>query len=504
MTELIAHLALGFSVAFSLQNVMLCFIGCFVGTLIGVLPGIGPLATIAILLPITYHTEPVGSLIMLAGIYYGAQYGGSTTAILVNMPGEASSVVTTLDGHAMAQQGRAGKALGIAAIGSFVAGTFATLVIAALAIPLARFAIGFGPGEYFALMLLGLILAIVLAGGTLLKALAMLVLGVLMALVGADMVTAQARLTFGVPQLYDGFDVAIIAMGLFGIAEVLRNLELGKHRPIAEATIGRLLPGLAELRQSAGAITRGSLIGTVLGVLPGNGAILAPFAAYSLEKGIAKQPERLGKGAIEGVAAPEAANNGAAQTTFIPLLTLGIPSTAAMALMGGAMTLHGILPGPRVLESHPALFWGMIASMWIGNAMLLIINLPLIGIWVRFLRVPYRLLFPMIVLVCCIGIYSVNKHPGDVIQVGLFGLVGYLFAKLKFEPTPLLLGFVLGRLLEDNLRRGLVLSRGSIAGFLSEPATLALLVAAALVLVAALLPRLKRRRAELLSDDTAD
>jgi putative tricarboxylic transport membrane protein len=501
MPDLVQNLALGFSVAFSVTNILLCLIGCFVGTLIGVLPGIGPLATIAILLPITFHTEPVGSLIMLAGIYYGAQYGGSTTAILVNMPGEASSVMTTLDGHAMARQGLAGKALGIAAIGSFAAGTFSTLVVAALAIPLSRFALGFGPGEYFALMLLGLVLAMVLAGGSLLKALAMLILGVLMALVGADMVTAQARLTFGVPQLYDGFDVAVIAMGLFGITEVLRNLDSSEHRPVAQTTIGRLLPDWNDMRQSAGAITRGSLIGTILGVLPGNGAVLAPFAAYSLEKGIAKQPERFGQGAIEGVASPEAANNAAAQTTFIQLLTLGIPSTAAMALMGGAMTLHGILPGPRVLTTHPDLFWGMITSMWIGNVMLLVINLPLIGIWVRLLHVPYRLLFPMIVLICCIGIYSVNSHPSDVIQVGIFGLLGYLFWKLKLEPAPLLLGFVLGRLLEDNLRRGLVLSRGNVVTFLSEPTTLVLLVIAAAVLVAALLPRARTRRAALLVDD---
>jgi putative tricarboxylic transport membrane protein len=500
MPDLVQNLALGFSVAFSAQNILLCFIGCFVGTLIGVLPGIGPLATIAILLPITFHTEPVGSLIMLAGIYYGAQYGGSTTAILVNMPGEASSVMTTLDGHAMARQGLAGKALGIAAIGSFIAGTFATLVVAALAIPLARFALGFGPGQYFALMVLGLVLALVLAGGALLKAFTMLILGVLMALVGADMVTAQARLTYGVPQLYDGFDVAIIAMGLFGIAEVLRNLDQTNQRPVSETIVGRLLPSWADLRQCMPAITRGSLLGTVLGVLPGNGAVLAPFAAYSLEKGIAKEPGRFGKGAIEGVASPEAANNAAAQTTFIPLLTLGLPSTAAMALMGGAMTLHGILPGPRVLTTHPDLFWGMVTSMWIGNAMLVIINMPLIGLWVRLLRVPYRLLFPMIVLVCCIGIYSVNKHPGDIIQVGLFGLAGYLFWKLKLEPAPLLLGFVLGRLLEDNLRRGLVLSRGNIATFLSEPTTLVLLVMAALVLAAAILPRARSRRTELLGD----
>ncbi len=465
------------------------------------LPGIGPLATIAILLPLTYDAAPVGSLIMLAGIYYGAQYGGSTTAILVNMPGEASSVVTTLDGHAMARNGQAGKALGIAAIASFIAGTFSTLVIAALAIPLARVALSFGPGDYFALMLLGLVLAIVLAGGSLLKAFCMLILGVLMALVGADMATAVPRLTFGLPALYDGFDVSIVAMGLFGIAEILRNLEQEETRPVAQAKVGRLLPDRADMRRSSLPVARGSILGSILGVLPGNGAIMAPFASYALEKRLAKEPERFGNGAIEGVAGPESANNAAAQTAFIPLLTLGLPSTAGMALMGGAMTLHGILPGPQVIDLHPDLFWGMITSMWIGNLMLVIINLPLIGLWVRLLAVPYNLLFPMIVLVCCIGIYSVNSSPGDVLQIGLFGVVGYLFYKLRLEPAPLLLGFVLGRMLEDNLRRGLVLSRGDIGLFLSEPLTLTLLAAAAIALLSAVLPALGRRRQVLVADD---
>jgi len=492
--ELLGNLALGFSVAFSPYNILLCFIGCLVGTLIGVLPGIGPLATMAILLPITYNAEPIGSLIMLAGIYYGAQYGGSTTAILVNMPGEASSVVTTLDGHAMARKGQAGKALGIAAIGSFIAGTFATLVIAALAIPLARLAIGFGASDYFALMTLGLVLAIVLAGGSLLKAFAMLMLGVLMALVGADGVTGITRLGFGLPLLYDGFDVAILAMGLFGIAEILRNLELRQKQPIPHAVVGRLLPDAADMRQAGGAIARGSLLGSMLGILPGNGAILAPFASYALEKRIARQPQRFGHGAIEGVAGPESANNAGAQTAFIPLLTLGLPATASMALLGGAMTLHGVLPGPKVIELHPDLFWGMITSMWIGNAMLVIINLPLIGIWVRLLRVPYRLLFPSIVLICCVGIFSVGARPSDVVQVAFFGLLGYLFFKLRLEAAPLLLGFVLGGLLEENLHRGLVLARGDLRVFLSSPLTMVLLAIAVVVLAAATLPALTRGR----------
>jgi putative tricarboxylic transport membrane protein len=501
MNGLVEHLALGFSVAFSLQNLFLCLAGCLVGTLIGVLPGIGPLATIAILLPLTYNAEPVGSLIMLAGIYYGAQYGGSTTAILVNMPGEASSVVTTLDGHAMAREGRAGKALGIAAIGSFIAGTFGTLVIAALAVPLAAMALSFTAGNYFGLMVLGLTLAIVLAGGSLLKAMCMLTLGVVMALVGADPLTAQARLTFGSPVLYDGFDIAIVAMGLFGITEILRNLELREARPAIKSRVGRLLPDWRDMRQSAGPIARGSVLGSLLGVLPGNGVILAPFASYAMEKRIAKDPSRFGHGAIEGVAGPEAANNSGAQSAFIPLLTLGLPATATMALMGGAMTLHGVLPSPQVIDLHPDLFWGMVTSMWIGNLMLVVINLPLIGIWVRLLQVPYRLLFPTIVLICCIGIYSIGSRPSDVIQIGIFGLVGYLLLKLKLEPAPLLLGLVLGGLLEDNLRRGLVLSRGDVLTFVSEPLTLVLLFAAAVIFASAALPVFARRRTELLVAD---
>lgn len=497
MEQLFDHLALGFSISFSFQNLLLCLLGCLVGTLIGVLPGIGPLATIAILLPLTYSVDPVGALIMLAGIYYGAQYGGSTAAILVNMPGEASSVVTTLDGHAMAKDGRAGKALGIAAIGSFIAGTFGVLVVAALATPLAAIALSFTAAHFFALMVLGLTLAVVLAGGSLLKAGCMLVIGVTMALVGADPLTAEPRLTFGLQTLYDRFDLGIVAMGLFGIAEILRNLELQHKRPAITPVVGKLLPDRKDFRQSAGAIGRGSVLGAILGILPGNGVILSSFASYALEKRIAKDPSRFGKGAIEGVAGPEAANNAGAQTAFVPLLTMGLPATATMALMAGAMTLHGVLPGPQMMDQHPDTFWGVVTSMWLGNAMLVIINLPLIGIWVRLLRVPYRLLFPAIVFVCCGGIFSVGLQPAHVIQVAIFGLAGYLLSKLRLEAAPLLLGLVLGSLLENNLRRGLVLARGDVIAFLSDPLTLSLLALSIVIIVTAILPAVAQRRVEI-------
>jgi len=497
MEQLFDHLALGFSISFSFQNLLLCLLGCLVGTLIGVLPGIGPLATIAILLPLTYSVDPVGALIMLAGIYYGAQYGGSTAAILVNMPGEASSVVTTLDGHAMAKDGRAGKALGIAAIGSFIAGTFGVLVVAALATPLAAIALSFTAAHFFALMVLGLTLAVVLAGGSLLKAGCMLVIGVTMALVGADPLTAEPRLTFGLQTLYDRFDLGIVAMGLFGIAEILRNLELQHKRPAITPVVGKLLPDRKDFRQSAGAIGRGSVLGAILGILPGNGVILSSFASYALEKRIAKDPSRFGKGAIEGVAGPESANNAGAQTAFVPLLTMGLPATATMALMAGAMTLHGVLPGPQMMDQHPDTFWGVVTSMWLGNAMLVIINLPLIGIWVRLLRVPYRLLFPAIVFVCCVGIFSVGLQPAHVIQVAIFGLAGYLLSKLRLEAAPLLLGLVLGSLLENNLRRGLVLARGDVIAFLSDPLTLSLLALSIVIIVTAILPAVAQRRVEI-------
>ena len=422
MFDLIGNLGLGFATALSPVNLLLAFIGCLVGTLIGVLPGIGPIATIAMLLPLTFKVDPTGALIMLAGIYYGAQYGGSTTAILVNIPGEATSVVTTLDGHAMARKGQAGIALGIAAIASFFAGTVATLIIAAIGAPLTKLALLFGPAEYFGLMVLGLGLAIVLARGSVLKACIMVVFGLLLATVGQDLETGQERLTLGFDDLADGIDFAVLAMGVFGIAEILRNLESPEARNVVRGHIGRLLPSLADLRRSFGPIVRATGLGSMLGILPGNGAVLAPFASYTLEKKLAKDPSRFGKGAIEGVAGPEAANNAGAQTAFIPLLTLGIPPNAVMALMVGAMTIHGVIPGPLVMTKNPSLFWGMIASMWIGNLMLLIINLPLIGLWVRLLKVPYRLLFIMILLFCCIGIYSINNNPSDVYFMGVLRL----------------------------------------------------------------------------------
>ena len=496
MFDLIGHLGLGFATALSPTNLALCFLGCLVGTLIGVLPGIGPIATIAMLMPLTFKVDPTGALIMLAGIYYGAQYGGSTTAILVNIPGEATSVVTTLDGHAMARNGQAGIALGIAAIASFFAGTVATLVIAAIGAPLTKLALLFGPAEYFGLMVFGLGLAIVLARGSVLKACIMVVFGLLLATVGQDLETGQERLTLGLSDLADGIDFAVLAMGVFGIAEILRNLESPEARDVVRGTIGRLLPSLADLRRAFGPIVRATGLGAVLGILPGNGAVLAPFASYTLEKKLAKDPSRFGKGAIEGVAGPEAANNAGAQTAFIPLLTLGIPPNAVMALMVGAMTIHGIIPGPLVMTKSPDLFWGMIASMWIGNVMLLIINLPLIGLWVRLLKVPYRLMFTIIVLFCSIGIYSINNNPADVYFTAFFGFVGYVLIKLGLEPAPMLLGFVLGRLMEEKLRQALALSEGSFMTFIERPVSAVLLLLALVVIVIAVLPAVRKGREE--------
>jgi len=494
--EFLGHLALGFATALSPMNLLLAFIGCLVGTLIGVLPGVGPIATIAMLMPLTLKVDPTGALIMLAGIYYGAQYGGSTTAILLNIPGEVTAVVTAIDGHEMAKKGQAGTALGIAALGSFVAGTVATLVIAAIGAPLTKLALLFGPAEYFGLMVFGLGLAIVLARGSVLKAVIMVVLGLLLATVGTDLETGQDRLTLGIAELSDGVDFAVLAMGVFGIAEILRNLEHPESRDVAVSKIGRLLPSLGDLRRSLGPIVRGTGIGSVLGILPGNGAVLGPFASYALEKKLAKDPSRFGKGAIEGVAGPESANNAGAQTSFIPLLTLGIPPNAVMALMVGAMTIHGLIPGPQVMLKHPTLFWGMIASMWIGNLFLLIINLPLIGLWVRLLKVPYRLMFTTILLFCAIGIYSINNNPYDVYFTAFFGLAGYVFIKLGLEPAPMLLGFVLGRLMEEKLRQALALSEGSFMTFVERPVAAGLLVLAAAVMVIALLPAVSRSRAK--------
>lgn len=494
MFDFLSNLGLGFTVALTLKNIGLCFVGCIVGTLVGILPGVGPIATISMLLPITFGLDPVGALIMLAGIYYGAQYGGSTTAILVNIPGEATAVVTTLDGHQMARRGRAGIALGIAAIGSFIAGTVATLLIAALAKPLTGLALVFGPAEYFSLMVMGLVFAVVLAHGSILKAIAMILFGILLSTIGVDLETGQERMTLGTDFLSDGIDFAVLAMGVFGIAEILRNLDNVETRDVVRQAIGRLLPGRDEFRQSAKPIARGTVIGAILGILPGNGAVLGPFAAYALEKKLAKDPSRFGKGAIEGVAGPESANNAGAQTSFIPLLTLGIPPNAVMALMVGAMTIHGIVPGPLVMTNTPDLFWGMIASMWVGNLMLLIINLPMIGMWVRLLKVPYQLMFPAIIMFCAIGIFSINGEPVQVLIIAFFGLVGYGLSKLGFEPAPMLLGFVLGRLMEENFRRALLMSRGDLGTFVDSPISIALLALAAVMLMLPLLPRFRKRR----------
>ena len=494
MSDLLSNLSLGFGVALSLKNLWLCFVGCMVGTLIGVLPGVGPIATIAMLLPITFGLDPTGALIMLAGIYYGAQYGGSTTSILVNIPGEATSVVTCLDGHQMARQGRAGVALGIAAIGSFFAGCVATIFIAAVGVPLSKVAQLFGPAEYFSLMIMGLVFATVLARGSVLKAICMILLGLLLATVGTDLVTGQERLTLGIQDLSDGVDFASMAMGIFGFAEIIKNLENVETRDVVQQKIGRLMPNLAEYKQSAWPIIRGTVIGGILGILPGNGAVLGPFASYTVEKKLAKDPSRFGKGAIEGVAGPESANNAGAQTAFIPLLTLGIPPNAVMALMVGAMTIHGIVPGPQVMTKNPELFWGMVASMWVGNAMLVIINLPLIGMWVSLLKVPYRLMFPAIGIFCCIGIYSINNSTTDVLFTAFFAVVGYALIKFGFEPAPMLLGFVLGRLMEEKLRQAMILSRGSFSTFVERPLSAALLAVAAIMLILAILPSIRSKR----------
>jgi putative tricarboxylic transport membrane protein len=452
------------------------------------------------LLPVTFSLDPTGALVMPAGIYYGAQYGGSTTAILVNIPGEATSVVTALDGHAMARRGRAGAALGIAAIGSFFAGTVATMLIAALGAPLTKAALLFGPTEYFSLMVMGLIFAVVLAGGSIVKALAMIMLGLLLSTVGTDLETGDQRMTFGQPFLWDGIDFAVLAMGVFGIAEILRNLGQPEDRDLVRATIGRLLPSRQEMRQSLAPILRGTLLGSAFGILPGNGAILAPFASYAMEKKLADDPSRFGKGAIEAVAGPESANNAGAQTSFIPLLTLGIPANAVMALMVGAMTIQGIIPGPQVMTGNPSLFWGMIASMWIGNLMLLIINLPLVGLWVKLLQVPYRLLFPAILVFCCIGIYSINAQVTDVLFIGLFGLAGFILIRCGFEPAPMLLGVVLGKLMEENLRRALILSRGSLTTFVTEPISAGLLAVSFILLAVAIVPNIRRGREEVFAE----
>ena len=499
--ELLDHLGIGLEAAFTVNNLLYCLLGVTLGTLVGVLPGLGPVATIAMLLPITYGLTPAAALIMLSGIYYGAQYGGSTTAILVNLPGESSSVVTCLDGHAMARKGRAGAALAIAAIGSFIAGSLAILLLAAAATPLAEVALKFGPAEYFSLMLLGLVAAIVLAQGDVLKAVAMTLLGLLLGLVGTDVNSGVERFTFGIPALSDGISFVVISMGIFGIAEIIANLERDHGGVPKVARVGSLLPSKEDYRRSWKPILRGTGLGALLGVLPGGGAMLGSFASYMVEKRLAKQPERFGQGAIEGVAGPESANNAGAQTSFIPMLVLGLPSNAVMALMAGAMMIHGIVPGPQVIDDRPELFWGLIVSMWIGNLLLLVLNLPLVGIWVRLLAVPYRLLYPSILLFCCIGVYSVNNSLFDVLLTVAFGLLGYLFIKLRCEPAPLLLGYLLGPLMEENLRRAMLLSRGDPSVFITRPLSLTLLIICALVLLLMVSPRVRATRQAAFSED---
>ncbi|WAI83064.1 MULTISPECIES: tripartite tricarboxylate transporter permease [Achromobacter] len=494
--ELLQNLMLGFSVAFTPENLSYAFLGCLLGTLVGVLPGLGPVPTIAMLLPITYVLPPTAGLIMLAGIYYGTQYGGSTTAILVNLPGETSAVVTVLDGHQMARNGRAGAALSLAAIGSFFAGSVATVLIAAFAPPLAEVAFAFGPAEYFSLMALGLIGAVVLASGSLPKAICMILLGLLLGMVGTDVNSGVARYDFSIPELQDGIDFAIVAMGVFGLSEIMANLEQKENRVEITDKVGSLYPSRQEFREAAPAIIRGTALGSALGILPGGGSVLSAFASYTLEKKLSKEPERFGKGHPAGLAGPESANNAGAQTSFIPLLTLGIPGNAVMALMVGAMTIHNIQPGPQVMTSHPDLFWGLIASMWIGNLMLVILNLPLIGIWVKLLRVPYRMLFPAILVFCTIGVYSLNYNVFDIFMFAIFGVIGYIWSKLGCEGAPLLLGLVLGPMMEENFRRALLLSRGDFSTFVTRPLSATLLAMAAILLVLVMLPALRKKREE--------
>ena len=502
MEQLLQNLLLGFSVALTLQNLAYCFFGVFLGTMIGVLPGIGPLATMAMLLPLTYTLPPVSALIMLAGIYYGSDYGGSTTAILVNLPGEGSSVVTLLDGHPMAQQGRAGPALAMAAIGSFFAGCVGTLIIALVGPPLANIALKFGSPEYFSLMVMALVCASVVGSGSLLKSLAMVVAGLLIGIVGTDVTSGKSRFTFGVPELSDGVGIAVVAMGFFGLTEIVKNLGSKQITPtILQGKIKGLMPRWEDLKICFGPMLRGSSIGAIFGPLPGLGGTISAFTSYMAEKKLAKDPSRFGKGAIEGVAGPETANNACAQTTFVPMLTLGIPGSASMALMLGAMMIHGITPGPQVMTSRPDLFWGLIASMWIGNLMLLMLNLPLIGIWVRLLQVPYRLLFPIIMTMMGIGIYSLNSSGTDVLLMAFFGFIGYILVKLACPFPPLILAMVLGPLMEENLRRSMLLSDGDPAVFFTRPLSAGFMLATGILLLLFTLPVLRKKRKEVLTED---
>ena len=499
--ELLANLSIGLETAFTINNLLFCLIGVFLGTAIGVLPGLGPTATIAMLLPITFGLPPVSSLIMLSGIYYGAQYGGSTTAILVNLPGESSSVVTALDGYQMARQGKAGKGLATAAIGSFVAGTFATVLLALFAPPLADIALQFGAAEYFSLMVVGLVASVVLASGSLLQAFGMIVLGLLLGMAGTDVNSGMERYTFDTPYMAEGINFVILAMGMFGLGEIIKNLEEEHLRSAMVSKVEGLMPSKEDFKRMAWPIIRGTGLGSLLGILPGGGAMLASFASYSIEKKISKTPEQFGKGAIEGVAGPESANNAGAQTSFIPLLTLGIPSNPVMALMIGAMIIQGITPGPAVMTEQPALFWGIIVSMWIGNLFLVVLNLPLIGIWVKMISVPYHYLYPMILVFCCIGVFSLGNKLFDVYLLAGFGVLGYIFSKLKCEPAPLLLGFILGPMMEEYLRRALLLSRGDFSVLVTRPISATMLAIALIALIVVFLPSIRKKREEAFQEE---
>jgi len=486
----------GLSVAMQPGNLLYCFLGALIGTLIGVLPGLGPAATMAMLLPITFYLDPVAAIIMLTGIYYGAQYGGSTTAILINMPGENSSVIACLDGYQMAKQGRAGAALAVAALGSLFAGICATFVIALFAPPLSTMVLSFGPTEYVSLMLLGLTALIVLAQGSILRALAMIVLGLLLSTIGTDLATGESRLTFGISELYDGIEFVPIAMGLFAITEIVKNLESPEMRSIVTQKLDRLWPTREDFRRGFPASARGTALGSVLGLLPGGGSILSCFASYALEKRLSRHPEEFGKGAVEGLAGPESANNAGAQTSMIPLLTLGIPSNVVMALVAGAMMIQGITPGPQILTQHPDMFWGVVASMLIGNAMLVVINLPLIQLWVKLLKIPYGLFYPAILVFACIGVYSVANSTADLYMLIVFGVLGYLLSKWRCEATPLMLAFVLGPMIEENFRRAMQMSRGDATVFVTHPISAVLLAIAVALLAMAVLPSMRSRRDE--------
>jgi len=501
--ELLNYLGIGFSVALQPVNLLYCFVGVFIGTLIGVLPGIGPVGAMSLLLPTTFKATPEAAVIMLAGIYYGAMYGGSTTSILVNIPGEAASVVTCLDGYQMARRGRAGPALGIAAFGSFIAGTLSILGLMLLAPPLSRIAIQFGPPEYFTLMVLGLTILIYLAHGSMPKALIMAAFGIVLGLIGLDSINARPRFTFERMELVDGVGLVPIVMGLFGISEVLLNIEQAVRREVFETKIKGLLPTGKDWRESLGAMTRGSLLGFFLGILPGGGAVISSFISYAIEKRVSKHPEKFGKGAIEGVAGPEAANNAATGGAFIPLLTLGIPPNVVMAMLLGAFMIHGVTPGPLMMKQNPGIFWGVIVSMYIGNFMLLILNLPLIGMWVQVLKVPYKILFPLILLFCLIGVYSVSNAVFDIYIMILFGIVGYLMKKFDYEGAPLVLAFVLGPLMENNLRKSLIMSQGDFSIFFTRPLAAASLIVALFLLASPFIPYLRKKREEIPKEEVS-